>query len=219
MQLFFSFFFSFLFLPEIRLPDRTNVRKNVINAKLMAGSNLIFGTKCTTCPSWRGGGGIGGAWGGGDEGTSQNCPVGRKKGSCRRCHFNMTAAPRLLTGVFAILISIDDFFVFPSAWHSVTFGRFRHTQRQRARGCKWDIDSFLRMHGEHRTGRRSFTVLPSVLVFFFFFASVREEHWPPSVTFAGITEWEDQFQRFDKPAGWPTVINLSGWQPRDMLDS
>lgn len=30
---------------------------------------------------------------------------------------------------------------FPCAWHHVTFGRFRHTQRQRAHRWKWDIDS------------------------------------------------------------------------------
>lgn len=91
----------------------------MINAKLMAGSNLISALNAQRAPHG-GRRGMGGG-GGDDDGMSQRLSS-VKKSSCRRCHLNMTAASRLLTGVFAVLISIDDFFVFPSAWRSVTFG-------------------------------------------------------------------------------------------------
>lgn len=60
-----------------------------------------------------------------------DCPV--ENSSCLRCHLNMTAAPPVPPGASAVLITIDDFFVFPSAWHSVTFGWFRRTKTKGAR--------------------------------------------------------------------------------------
>lgn len=212
MQLFFFFRSLILvFFSSLKLGSLIELmcEKNVINAKLMAGSNLISALNAQRAPH-------GGGWGWWRRDITKTVQW-EKKSSCRRCHLNMTAASRLLTEVFAVLISIDDFFVFPSAWRSVTFGWFRHTQRQRARGCKWDIDSFLRMCRERRTDHRCFTVLPSVLVCFFLFLSARG-----TLTTAGDLR-RDYRMRGSIPtlwqAGWPTVINLSRWQPRDMWDS
>lgn len=104
-----------------------------------------------------------------------------EKCSCLCCHLNMTAAPPLLTGGFAILISIDDFFVFPSAWRSVTFGWFRHTKTKGAR-LQMRYRLFLRMRRERRTDHRCFTV-PLLRLFFFFSLSFCERNtdhrrWP-----------------------------------------
>lgn len=179
----------------------------------MAGSNLISALNAQRAPHGGGRRGLGGDWWRRDVTKT----VQWKKKLLPALPFKYDSSFSLLTGVFAVLISIDDFFVFPSAWRSVTFGWFRHTQRQRARGCKWDIDSFLRMCRERRTDHRCFTVLPSVLVCFFLFLSARG-----TLTTAGDLR-RDYRMRGSIPtlwqAGWPTVINLSRWQPRDMWDS
>lgn len=87
---------------------------------------------------------------------------------------------------------------FPRAWHHVTFGRFRHTQRQRAHCWKWDIDSLWMCrasHGSSALWGSCYYARPSSVC-------CEEERWPPpTVTFARITEWGDQFQQFDKSVG------------------
>lgn len=57
---------------------------------------------------------------------------------------------------------------------------------------------------------------PSVFCLYSF--CPREQHWPPSLTLAGITKWEDQSRHFDKSVGWRWLI-LSWRRQWDTCDS
>lgn len=91
-----------------------------------------------------------------------------------------------------------------------------HTKTKGAR-LQMRYRFFLRMCRERRTDHRCFTVLPSVFVCFFLLLSARG-----LLTTVGDLR-RDYRMRGSIPtlwqASWPTVINLSRWQPRGLWDS